>query len=159
MLHLNSSGFLSPNTLIKSSLDELKYYFVDLIQSETRTINYEKYVDYATELKQTIKIDSLTQWIDGSFVTKTKNPKDIDLVTFIDFETRRKYEKEIIKFEAKGANELYGVDAYIVTVFPEGHKNHFYFLSDKAYWIQRFSTSRRDRNGVKQPKGFLEIIF
>jgi hypothetical protein len=159
MLKFDTKGFLQPSTVIKSSIYELKYYFVDSINSKTRNENYEKYIHYSSELKKVVKQETLNQWIDGSFVTKIKNPKDIDLVTFIDFETRIKYSNQLVKFEAKGANEIFGVDAYIVTIFPEKHRNHFYFLSDKAYWMERFSKSRRDKNGMKHPKGFLEIIF
>jgi hypothetical protein len=159
MINFNSKGFLQPCTIIKSSIDELKYFFVDSIHSKTRNENFEKYIHYSSELKKVVKQESLNQWIDGSFVTTAKNPKDIDLVTFIDFETRKKYSNQLVKFEAKGANEIFGVDAYIVTVFPEKHRNHFYFLSDKAYWMERFSKSRRDKNGIKHAKGFLEINF
>jgi len=69
----------------------------------------------------------MLQWINGSFVTNTKNPKDIDLVTFIDVELRLEFEVELKKIEAKGANDVYGVDAYILTVFPESHSNYFFF--------------------------------
>ena len=159
MLRFDSMGLLTPNTNIATTLIELKEYFVDNIPSETRLQNYEKYIYYSTELKKLLGLESMVQWVDGSFVTSIRNPKDIDLVTFIDFESRTKLESELKRFEARGANTIYGVDAYILTVFPEDHKKSFYFQSDKAYWNERFTKTRRDNFGKKNPKGFVEIIF
>jgi hypothetical protein len=53
----------------------------------------------------------------------------------------------------------FGVDAYIVKAYPYEHKNHLLYLSDKAYWINHFNQTRRNRIGNKLPKGFLEIIM
>lgn len=131
MLTFDSKGLLVPNTIIEASVADLKHYFVD----------------------------SMKQWINGSFVTKTRNPKDIDFVTFIDFDLRMKFYAELRRFEAKGANDIFDVDAYLLTVFPDGHEKVFLFQSDRTYWIERFSRTRRDNFGKKNPKGFLEIIY
>lgn len=106
-----------------------------------------------------LKVTQIMQWINGSFVTNIRNPKDIDMVTFIDIEQRLKYENELRQFEARGANEIYGVDAYLLTVFSDNHSKAFLYQSDRAYWIDRFSRTRRDNSGRKNPKGFLEIIY
>lgn len=107
-----------------------------------------------------LKVKSLKQWINGSFVSSLKNPKDIDFVTFIDYDLRKEYESDLKLFEANQANSRYQVDAYIITVFPKGHEKVFLFESDKSYWTERFSFTRRNlRTGRKYPKGFLEIIY
>jgi hypothetical protein len=159
MIKFDSKGLLTPNTNIVASVAELKTHFVDGIESATRNYNFEKYITYSDALKKLLGGQPMSQWINGSFVTKIKNPKDIDLVTFVDFELREKFQKELRDFEAKGANEIYGVDAYILTVFPEDHAKAFLFQSDRAYWIERFSKTKRDNSGKKNPKGFLEIIY
>lgn len=159
MLQFDSKGLLIPNTAIKLTGEEFRFYFVDSIPSETRLDNFKKYISYSNELKKILKVDKLKQWIDGSFVTLIRNPKDIDFVTFLDFELRLKFLKELKKFEAKGANEIFGVDAYLLTVFPENHSKEFLFHSDKAYWNDRFSRTRRDAQGKKRPKGYIEIIY
>jgi len=159
MLSFDLKGLLTPNTNIVASVTELKQYFVDAIPSDTRQKNFDKYIYYSTELKNILNVESMLQWINGSFVTNTKNPKDIDLITFIDVELRVEFEVELKKFEAKGANDVYGVDAYILTVFPESHSNYFFFQSDKAYWMELFSKTKRDKTGIKHHKGFLEITF
>lgn len=160
MINFDSKGLLVPNSNILVSLNDFKLHFVDSIPSETRLPNFEKYVKYSSDLKSLLKVDALNQWINGSFVTTLKNPKDIDLVTFIDFELRERFERELIAFEASQANVVYEVDAYIVTVFPKGHSKEFLYKSDRAYWMERFSITRRNvRTGKKYPKGFLEINY
>lgn len=159
MLVFNDNGLLTPNTNIVASVEDFKRYFVDAIPSDTRIENFEKYIHYSSELKKILKVDFLKQWIDGSFVTNVRNPKDIDMVTFIDFESRTQYQADLRNFEAKGANDIFGVDAYLLTTFPEEHDKFFLFQSDRAYWIDRFSRTRRDTKGKKNPKGFLEIIY
>lgn len=159
MLNFDSNGLLTPNTNIVASITEIKYHFVDAISSKTRLENFEKYIRYSDELKKLLNVVTLKQWINGSFVTKINNPGDIDLVTFIDFDLRLKFQIELQNFEAKRANEFYGVDAYLLTEFPENHPKYFLFQSDRAYWIERFSRTRRDSEGKKNPKGFLEINY
>ncbi|WP_394343505.1 DUF6932 family protein [Flavobacterium ustbae] len=61
-------------------------------------------------------------------------------------------------FKYPNSEILYGVDAYIIEVYPQGHKHNIRFLSDKAYWLDRFTKTRRIR-GNKLSKGFLEINF
>jgi hypothetical protein len=127
--------------------------------SETRAEIFEKYCTYSDELKKLLKLGPLKQWVNGSFVTKIRNPKDIDLLTFVDFELRVSLEAELKQFEAKGANDNFGVDAYLITVFPREHEKYFLFESDKAYWTDKFSRTKRDRTGQKHDKGFLEILY
>ncbi len=91
--------------------------------------------------------------------TLTQNPKDIDLVSFIDFSLRQKYELELKNFEALKSNELFGVDAYLLTVFPEDHTNYYLFKSDKSHWYDHFSKTRRNSKGIKNKKGFIEINY
>jgi len=159
MIRFDSKGLLTPKTNILTSLTEMKQHFVDGISSDTRLENFGKYVRYSDELKKMLNVVSLKQWINGSFVTKINNPSDIDLVTFIDFDMRLKLQIELQNFEAKGANDIYVVDAYLLTVFPENHLKSFLFQSDRAYWMERFSRTRRDSLGKKNPKGFLEINY
>lgn len=159
MLTFDSNGLLFPYTYIPATKNDLKRYFVDAIPSDRRLENFEKYLHYSDELKQLLEINSMKQWVNGSFVTLTKNPKDIDFVTFIHYDLRKKLEVELERFTAKSANYIFGVDAYLLTVFPTGHEKSFLFQSDKAYWLNKFSRTRRDHSGVKKSKGSLEIIY
>jgi hypothetical protein len=145
---------------IGCSIQQLESHFVhEYPNSKTRKNNYEKYLKYIYDLKELLGERRIKQWINGSFVTQALNPNDIDLVTFVNFEKRMRYGDELKRFEASGANEIYGVDAYLLTVFPEDHPKYFLFQSDKAYWMNQFGMTRRDKNGKKTPKGFIEIIY
>jgi len=53
----------------------------------------------------------------------------------------------------------FGVDAYIVLVYPEDHKNYPLYISDRLYWMELFDKTKRNRSGIKNPKGFLELNF
>ena len=159
MLKFNSNGLLIPNTNIISSVTELKQHFVDAIPSETRSANFEKYIRYSDALKKVVGENPLRQWINGSFVTRLANPHDIDLITFIDHNIITRLGHQLDDFGAKGAESIYGVDAYIMEMYPEDHEKYFFSKSDEAYWMDRFDKTRRDISGKKHPKGFLEIIY
>ena len=154
-LDFNSQGFLVPNINIVTNLECFKATFVDeLLISKTRVNLYENYLNYSNELKHLLQVDYLTQWINGSFVTKTINPKDIDLVTFIPEPIFSKKEKEIIDFKQRNWFDL-KVDAYLII-----ERSNFGFESDKLYWLNQFSKTRKiSRKGIRNDKGFIEISY
>ena len=80
----------------------------------------------------------------------------MDLVTFVPTEIIRLMEKEIEEFVFPQSENNFGVDAYIVEEYKVGHKDYFKFASDKAYWLEKFTKTRRIR-GNKLAKGYLEI--
>jgi len=54
---------------------------------------------------------------------------------------------------------FFNVDAYIVTVMPKEDPRYHIYQLDKAYWLDAFTKTRRNRAGNKLLKGFLEIVF
>jgi hypothetical protein len=83
-LEFSNKGFLIPSSNITVSLEDFRTTFVNNFQlSKTREKLFENYIIYSNELKQTLNLKELKQWINGSFVTKAVNPKDVDLVTFV----------------------------------------------------------------------------
>ena len=159
MLEFNEQGLLIPNTVIASSIDELRHHFVEKIPTITRTENFEKYLRYSTELKRLLNEKSIRQWVNGSFVTKLQNPNDIDILTFINYELVAELKIALDSFGVKGAWKIFGVDAYILEVYPETHPNYFFYKSDLAYWMDKFGKTKRDMGGKRNRKGFLEIIY
>ena len=159
MLHFDEKGFLKPDKAILSDINEMVRYFVNGIDSETRKINFDKYIRYSTDLKKYSGGSDLKQWIDGSFVTLKVNPNDIDLVTFIDQVQMQRLGAHIGNFRGDYGRKLYGVDAYIVEVFEPESKFHSYSIGDAAYWLELFSTTVTNRFDKKSRKGFLEIMF
>ena len=158
MLQFNSKGLLIPNTNIKSNITELEKEFVTSLDPH-RTELFQKYIHYSDSLKSELSDIPLLQWIDGSFVTKKQVPEDVDLVTFIAAESVEAIGTRIDDFKYPLSIEKYGVDAYIVKVYERKHKQYPLYIGDQMYWMDNFDKTRRNRNGIKLPKGFLEINY
>ena len=85
--------------------------------------------------------DEFTVWINGSFVTQKVNPKDIDIVVFVNYEHLRS--KEILLSSFKEKQE--SVDLYYVKVFPENHENFELTRFDYLHWFYFFTSNRKIR--------------
>ena len=96
MLEFNLRGLLVPETIISSSMEELENEFAIKPNNEKRRELFEQYKLYCKNLKAIYGDMLLIQWVDGSYVTQNKNPSDIDLVFFIDYETAKINEKELM---------------------------------------------------------------
>lgn len=159
MIEFDNKGFLIPDDAIPSTLQEFEQVFVKQMPTEQRKQHFESYLNYSKELKNLCGGIELIQWIDGSFVTKKENPNDIDLVTFLDFESTKSIHHLLENFKEPLSKTVYGVDAYIVYTYSKEHKKYFFQQSDTAYWIDRFTKTRVNNKGQKFSKGFLEIKF
>jgi hypothetical protein len=89
----NANGLL-PEGVHRASLDDLRERCVDAFPaSVTRPDIFAVFIRYRQQL-ESLGL-SLTQWIDGSFVDRTRlNPGDIDLVNFCESDLFRKLPKE-----------------------------------------------------------------
>ncbi len=159
-LIFDDNGFLTPNNAILTTLDVFENIFVSkFLVSSTRKAIFENYKRYVADFQKDI-LPNFKQWINGSFVTKKLNPNDIDLVTFIPFDAYDKKRKELeARFIMGGALKSYGVDAYAIKVYPQGHELHFVTLHDIAEWRETFSKTKFNRARKRYPKGFLELNF
>lgn len=87
-LVFNNRGNLTPGIIKNVSLDDFRDFFIDsdsFIDSITRERNYKGFTHFIEELKRNNIFDAFTKvWLDGSFVTNKLDPKDIDLVIFLD---------------------------------------------------------------------------
>ena len=161
MITFDSKGYLKPYEIIEIDLQTFQTIFVeDFIQSETRQNIFLDYFDFIHDFKNLI-CPNVTYWLNGSFVSKKLNPKDLDIVVFIDFEV---YEakKDLIedKFNNLRKEKKYPhLDIYTVKVYPLNHLLHFFYLSDKAYWNEWFSTTRLDKHRKQHHKGFIQLQF
>jgi hypothetical protein len=158
MLKFNFRGLLVPETIISSSIEELENEFVIKLNDGKRKELFEQYKLYCKNLKAFYGNKTLIQWVDGSYVTKNKNPSDIDLVFFIDYETAKLNEKELRAFVYPESKEIYGIDGYMIIVYPNGSKYNHFTTGDRAYWIDHFGKTKLNRQMKRIPKGFLEII-
>lgn len=152
-LEFTTEGLLVPNNGISVDLATLEYYFVGQFPaSTTRRALFENYLKYQSQLQSEV-FPWFEQWVDGSFVTLKENPKDIDLVTLLDFGVYETRTAKLEKFYSFSL-EKQGIDSYFVPVFPSDHKNHEDTSIELAKWHERFTLNR---DGEK--KGYLKLVF
>jgi hypothetical protein len=153
-------GYLKPYGKNTISEEDLKEGFVDPFDEDsTRRRLYEGYVKYNSDLKGLLKDQKYLQWVDGSFISTRINPRDIDLVNLIDHKLVDTYQDELQQFINRLGKEKYGIDGYIVRIYPEGHKNYIRTKSDLIYWENWFSKSKLNRRKQRFAKGFVELEF
>lgn len=159
-LNFDIRGYLKPYERTSIQLEDLKSVFVDPFEEPSiRSELYQSYERYTKDFSKEIT-PNFRQWINGSFVTNKRSPKDIDLVNLIDYHVAEEKEKMIReKFIRDSTNKNYGIDAYLVILYPENHKLYNWTRSDLVYWHDWFTKSKMDRRKKRHPKGYVEINF
>jgi hypothetical protein len=159
-LSFDIRGYLKPYG--KNNIDQNRFReeFVDPFDEEsTRKKLYEGLSRYNDDLKNLLGNHRYAQWVDGSFISTKINPMDIDLVNLIDHQLVENFENELKNFVSRKGRELYGIDGYILRIYPEGHPKYVRTKSDLAYWENWFSKSKMTRRKQRFPKGFVELEF
>ena len=153
-------GNLTPYTVIEMDFDNFQKHFVKAFpDSTTRLFIFGEYERYLSAFRELITEDFL-QWIDGSFVSQKQNPRDIDIVTWIDFEIYQSKKELISKhFIGNAISFNFKVDNYILQNYPKNHEEYAYSMAQKAYWKDFFGHTRPNRAGNKLETGFVEIKF
>lgn len=142
------------------SLQEFQINFVDSFSLDSKRheifLNYQRFLnDFSKEVTT-----DFVQWINGSFVTRKQNPRDIDFVTILDHVVFQEKERLIEnKFRLLAAREIYSVDAYTIRKYPETHPKYNICRDELVYWNHWFSYSKKNQAKKKFSKGFVEIIF
>lgn len=159
-INFNLRGNLIPPELIQCEWNDFyPYYLNNFPESNTRKIILDNFVQFLTELNKLFPTP-LEMWIDGSFVTKKTDPKDIDVVFFIDYGFIKNQQTELIKgFHALVNKYLTFVDAYLVVRFPINHPNYSIFQADYAEWYHLFSKTRPTRAGTRFAKGIIHLTY
>lgn len=157
-LIFDEKGYLMPYCKIETSLEIFKQVFVSQFSNNsTRHELFVGYLHYMNDFRIQVMPNAI-QWVGGSFVTQKESPNDIDFITLIDSEIYEEKEKLIdTSFTKDGARKKYGVDAFTVRIYPEKHPKFALTTGDLAYWYETWQTSRKDRFGRKNLKGFLEL--
>lgn len=154
-LNFDNHGNLFPYEPIEVDLDTLEACFVTAFpKSKTRKRLFENYLRYIYRFQDEV-FPFFEQYINGSFVTKKENPKDIDLVTFLDYAVYQKRGDKVLDKFWTFSLEDEGIDAYLVEDFPKKHPEFKETQLIRTDWINRYS---KDRNRIRK-KGFLKIIF
>lgn len=151
-------GMLPPGRL-RVTVDELREHFVDAFpDSSTRGLLFHRWLQYREVLVGLVPLKS--QWIDGSFVTSKRDPGDIDLVNVFDGPELDQVPPErraIASMMLKGSytRAIWGVDAYVFAIYPDGDQRQAAALSARGYWDWWLGRVRGDENVVK---GYLEVV-
>ncbi len=160
-LRFDQNGFLEPYTSIpvEYSLFE-KTFFSNFENSATRGKILEQYLKYNEDFKREV-LPGFKQWVNGSFVTKKLNPRDLDIVTFIPHELYEQRKKLIeAKFTMEGAIKHYGcIDARTLKTYLEEHRLRFLTDSDIVYWLNNFTKTTMNKAKKRNRKGFIELNF
>jgi hypothetical protein len=151
-VEFDEQGNLKPYKLREANLVSFEENFVAFFpNSSTRARLFSEFLDYLTKLNETIGT-GYTQWIDGSYITKKLNPRDIDFVTFVDFNTYQLNESCINQLRELRDLGKTGMDGYFVQVYPANHPKRFLYEANKIQWLYQFGRSRND-----SLKGIIEI--
>jgi hypothetical protein len=124
--------------------------------AEHRLKLFQNYLIYTKELNKIVS-NKYYQWINGSFVTQKDTPKDIDIVSFIDYKQVEKHDAELKNFLYPLSKQTYNIDAYIVKLYPKNDKKIVYSHSDTLYWFHSFQKTKPNKNGENFYKGFIKI--
>lgn len=153
----NSRGLIEPPERIEITFKDFQLYFdLDFPNSQTRSDLMNGYIAYNQSLKKEITAN-FTQWIGGSYTTNKLNPKDIDLLTILPYETYDKHEQLIEKVFRKSAKLEYGLDAYFIAFYPPEHQKFEIYKGEFLYWDHQFSRTRKNRAGKKFKRGYIQI--
>jgi hypothetical protein len=145
-MKFDNNGNLFPYEAHTLSFDKFELVFGF---DENRKFLLSKLLSFITELKSVLS-DKLTIWVDGSFVTQRTDPKDIDIVIFVNFHYFESKKRELTAL--KESEEF--VDLYYIKVLPEDHPNYYLTKFDTLDWLHFFTRDRKERR-----KGFIELKF
>lgn len=157
-IQFDEHGYLKPYEGIEATVETLKEFFVNgFRESHSRQALFGNYRQYTKSFKQRV-FPYFEQWVNGSFVSLNPNPRDIDVVAFLDYRVFSSKEKLLDEFLSFSL-EAEGIDAYIVPVFPEGHENFLVAERFKGQWYNRFTSTKANEADRIFRKGFLKIKF
>lgn len=178
LLEFDGNGNLYPGCHECTIIDIQKKLVDEFPKSNSRNSRFNGFITYSKYLCD--NVNSIRRHlINGSFTTNVPNPHDIDFVVVItntlltseesiflekewevELERKSKYHemKEDVDKGIIDINELYCCDCYFLYK-REPHENELYddYLKDKAYWIDWWGHTRKDKLGIRTPKGFIDL--
>jgi hypothetical protein len=154
-LEYDIRGNLKPYDIIYTDWSTFRAEFVDAFpQSSTRQVIFRNFSEYIEKLVPIIGT-GFHQWINGSFVTRKLNPRDIDFVTFIDAKTFGSNEHLLRNLKEYSREKSLCLDGYFVKHYPTNHKGFVHSHLDSIQWMNEFT--KDSRKG--QPKGFIQLNY
>lgn len=159
-LNFDIRGNLKPYSVIELELENFRHNFVEAFdQNLKRSILFDNYLKYMEELLPLLSYD-FQQWVDGSFVSNKKKPRDIDFVNILDYRDCENNEQILSeKFASFEGRKRYSVDAYIVKNYPKESQYYILTKSDLLYWENLFGKTKLNRARKQYQKGFIQINY
>ncbi len=157
-LVFDDNGFLVPNQPLAVDLRTMEQVFVEAFPgSHTRQRLFVHFLRYLEGFKSRVS-RRFTVWVNGSYVTRRLNPKDLDFVVFLDHKVYEAQEPFLDKFWSFSL-EAEGLDAYLVKEYPAAHALYAQTRNDKALWLSLYQKTKWSEDNTFYPKGFLELTF
>ena len=107
-----------------------------------------------------------TQWIDGSYVETKDDPRDVDVVTFCDYDYLIGASSSIKAFVetclngAEKTRVTYSTHTFLVPSCPPGHGFYNVFERWRAYWREWFGGTRQESDQQQRYlKGIVEMTM
>lgn len=155
-MEFNQYGYLLPYGPISSDLTTLERVFVEeFSESVTRRRLFDNYQAFTDQIRTLLPV-GYTQWVDGSFVSRKRDPGDIDLLTFVDTTDYDRHEQTFRQLRADYKGRAAPLDLYFLRVYPDGHRYRIQYESDRVQWLFDWS---RTYKPPRRDKGFIELTF
>lgn len=160
MLHFDIRGNLIPEPAIQPiSIADFETHFVDDFEdSNTRFVLFEALQHYIKQWQTLISTD-FEMWIDGTFITTKTNPKDIDILTFVDYQDYHRCKDLLGNQFLSETTKKVGIDAYVLKTYPIDHPSYPIYRSDYLYWLNHFGRTRLNRQKKQFKKGIIQLNF
>jgi predicted nucleotidyltransferase len=154
-LSFDEKGHLVPYEIITIDWAVFVETFVNsFVENSTRHRIFEKFERFIEEVKILLN-DSFEIWINGSFVTKKENPKDIDVVILVPNSLiSSKLENLFLNVKRSKGKEIH---PFLLELFPSEHPKYILYFSDCKYWFSQFSSTKPNRRNEHFSKGFIKI--
>ena len=141
-IQFDERGNLYPPRPIEITDEDFEQHFVkDIKESETRQrlfSNFNSFVrDFQNQISPNFKV-----WINGSFISKKVNPRDIDAVFLLDYTVCERQQSILDN-----------------VWFSKTHKRHFISHLNHLYWADVYGHTRADNTGKNYRKGFIELKY
>ena len=144
MINFDSRGYITPKEIISVTLQEFEETFCYNVR---RKLIFENYTIFIEKLKS-LGLTRFYQYIDGSFVTNKSYPKDIDFVTFVDYEFFHQNITKMMEFR----NEY--LDCFFAPIYPQNHVSRYRNDLEHFEWQCLFGWDREDKQ-----KGLILINY
>ncbi len=104
--------------------------------NEQRQKLYQELEHYNSRLLEVVG-EPFRQWLDGSFVSAKPHPKDIDVVSFLPWDTIKSNLSFLHEFKQPDS-VFQGLDCYLVIEYPPHDTRYALYKADEGYWNDRF---------------------